>query len=355
MINFFGIIHQSGGCGPELLGAIELLRSREIPVRCIVPEGDSVARGSRADYLRSLGCSVVNYRPGIFEKCKVLLSFGEDKMFDYMREYSDRPKWVVWSSCMSHVISAEVSAFQDGLIDEFFFQTPANAKDVGPKIIQEAGGGKLGYRNSYRPYINPDSPYMTLSSPPRSDEEFIVGRATRDDPDKWHPDSWRMYGSILGPADKTVKIEVAGWGEVAQSKVGNPCDPSSRWNGFMNITIQGHIYEPSEMASFYGRIHTLLHYYPFVETYGIATAQAMLCGAVPISANSRGFQEQIEHGKTGFLCNSPDEAAFYASRLAFDEELRSRMGDAARNAALDGVANPENAWPWWESLCNERF
>ena len=91
MINFFGIIHQSGGCGPELLGAIELLRSKGVPVRCIVPEEDPIVRSERADFLRSLGCTVVNYRPGMFEKCKILMSFGEDKCFDYMREYSDRP------------------------------------------------------------------------------------------------------------------------------------------------------------------------------------------------------------------------------------------------------------------------
>lgn len=354
MINFFGIIHQSGGCGPELLGAIELLRSKGVPVRCIVPEGDNVARGDRADFLRSIGCSVVNYRPGLFEKCKVLVSFGEDRMFDYMREHSDRPKWVVWSSCMSHVIDAEVEAMKDGLIDEYFFQTLANAA-VGKEICRAAGKGtKIAFRGSYRPFIKADSEYMPLSSPPRSDEEFVVGRATRDDPEKWHEDSWRMYGSIMGPSSKPVRIEVVGWGGVAMSKVGNPCDPSSRWNGFMNISLKSHIYEPSEMASFYGRIHALVHYYPFVESFGIATAQAMLCGAVPIAANARGFQEQIIHGETGFLCDSPDEASYYASKLAFEEPLRAKMSAAARKAALDGVANPVKAWPWWESLLQER-
>ena len=355
MINFFGIIHQSGGCGPELLGAIELLRSKGVPVRCIVPEGDAVSRGDRADFLRSLGCSVVNYRPGLFDKCKVLVSFGEDKMFDYMREHSDRPAWVVWSSCMAHVVSAEVEAMKDGLIDEWFFQTPANAQDIGKKICTAVGKGtKLAFRNSYRPYIKHNSSFMLLCNPTRSDEEFVVGRATRDDPAKWHDDSWRMYSSILAPSTKPVRVEVAGWGDVAQRKVGNPCDPSSRWNGFMNITLRGHIYDPAEIASFYGRIHTLVHYYPFTESFGISTAQAMLCGAVPIGANARGFQEQITHGETGFLCDSPDEAAFYASTLAFDDVLRSKMSDAARESALNDVANPDKAWLWWKTLVAER-
>lgn len=355
MINFFGIIHQSGGCGPELLGAIELLRSRNVPVRCIVPEEDPIVRSDRADFLRGLGCTVVNYRPGLFEKCNVLMSFGEDQMFDYMREYSDRPKWVVWSSCMSYVVDVEMQAHKDGLIDEYFFQTEANGDLVGPQLVNQIGKGtKIAHRKNYRIYINPDSEYMPLSAPEKSKETFRVVRATRDDAEKWDEGSWRMYGGVLCPSHKSVQVEVAGWGENAADKVGNPCDPSSKWSGYLNVALHPHISDPIEMAAFYGRAHVLLHYYPMVESFGIATTQAMLCGAVPIAADSQGFREQITHGETGFLCNSPDEAAYYASMLAFDDERWERMSRAARESALGTTANPYHAWPWWDFLLKEK-
>lgn len=355
MINFFGIIHQSGGCGPELLGAIELLRSRLVPVRCIVPEDDPIVRSDRADYLRRIGCTIVNYRPGIFEKCNVLMSFGEDMMFDYMREYSDRPKWVVWSSCMSYVVDAEVSAYKAGLIDEHFFQTEAAADLIGPKLVKSAGKGtKIAHRKDYRIYINAESGYMPLSFPKKSKETFNVVRATRDDPAKWHEDSWRMYAGILAPRNKHVQIEVAGWGQNAGDKIGNPCDVSSKWNGLMNIILHDHINDPLEVASLYSRAHVLLHYYPFVESFGIATTQAMLCGAIPISADSQGFQEQIVHGETGFLCKTPDEATYYASMLAFNEDKRREMSQAARESALGNTANPHSAWPWWDFLLKNK-
>jgi glycosyltransferase involved in cell wall biosynthesis len=355
MINFFGIIHQSGGCGPELLGAIELLRSRNVPVRCIVPEDDPIVRSDRADFLRKLGCTVVNYRPGLFEKCNILMSFGEHKMFDYMREYSDRPKWVVWSSCMSHVVDVEVQAHKDGLIDEYFFQTEANGDLVGPALARAIGkGAKIAHRKNYRLYINPNSEYMPLIPLERSRDIFNVVRATRDDEEKWDEESWRMYGGVLCPSHRAVQVEVAGWGQNAADKVGNPCDPSSKWNGFLNVTLHPHIENPLEMAALYGRAHVLLHYYPFVESFGIATTQAMLCGAVPIGADSQGFREQIIHGETGFLCKTTDEAAYYASTLAFDDERWVKMSRAARESALGTTANQKHAWPWWDFLLKEK-
>lgn len=356
MINFFGIIHQSGGCGPELLGAIELLRSKNVPVRCIVPEDDPIVRSDRADYLRGLGCTIVNYRPGIFEKCKVLMSFGEDEMFNYMRRYSDRPQWVVWSSCMSFVVDVEIDAYRDGLIDEHFFQTKQNGDAVGPAICDRLGkGAKVAHRGGYRPYVNHKSAYMPLVSLPRSKDTFVVCRATRDDEAKWDQDSWKMYSGILCPSHKKVQIEVAGWGAEAQNKVGNPCDPSSRWNGELNINLRDHIYDPIEMAEFYGESHVLHHFYPFIETFGIATTQAMICGAVPVVSDEDGFRHQVIHGETGFLCKSPEEASFYASLLAFDDERWSKMSQEARRTTLeDGAGNASLAWPWWEYLVNHK-
>ena len=283
------------------------------------------------------------------------MSFGEDKMFDYMREYSDRPKWVIWSSCMSYVIDVEVEAHKDGLIDEYFFQTEANGNLVGPQLVKRIGkGAKIAHRKNYRVYINPDSEYMPLAAPEKSDEAFYVVRATRDAPDKWHEESWRMYGGVLCPSHKAVQVEVAGWGQNAVDKVGNPCDPSSKWSGYLNVTLHPHIEDPTDMAALYGRAHVLLHYYPFIESFGIATTQAMLCGAVPIAADSQGFREQISHGETGFLCNSPDEAAYYTSTLAFDDERRREMSRAARESALGTTANPNHAWPWWDFLLKEK-
>jgi len=356
VISFFGIIHQAGGCGPELLGAIELLKSKNVPVRCIVPMGDPIVDSGRANFLRQLGVPVVHYRPGMFEECKILMTFGEDKCFDYMRQYSDRPKWMIWSSCMSHLIDAEISAIQDGLVDEYFFQTTSNGDLVGPQLVKAAGKGtRICHRKGYQIYINPKSRYMPLAPKKKNRKEFRVLKASRDDAEKWHEESWRMFSSIMAPAGIKVQVEVAGWGEKALYKVGNPCDPSSKWNGSLNVILNDHIYDPLLMSELYATSHCLLHYYPFLESYGISTTQAMLSGCVPIGSNTQGFKEQIQHGVTGFLCNSADEASYYASYLAFNPKKREEMAREARNWQLhDGSGNPEKSWLWYEFILKEK-
>jgi glycosyltransferase involved in cell wall biosynthesis len=356
MISFFGIIHQAGGCGPELLGAIELLRSKSVPVRCIVPAGDPIVNSERADFLRNMGVAVVSYRPGMFQECKILMTFGEDKCFDYMRQFSDRPKWMIWSSCMGHVVDCEVDAMKDGLIDEFFFQTRSNGDLIGPQLVKAGGKGtKICHRKGYQMYINPKSLYMPLVSQKKSKKQFTILKASRDDSEKWHEESWRMFSSIKAPSGVKVQIEVAGWGDNALYKIGNPCDPSSKWNGELNVTLHDHISDPIHMAELYGKSHCLIHYYPFTESFGISTAQAMLSGCVPIGADAQGFRDQIEHGKTGFLCNSADEASYYASYLAFNPNVREEISKAARTFVLDeGVGNPEKAWPWWNFILKEK-
>lgn len=351
MISFFGIIHQSGGCGAELLGAIHLLRRKGVKVRCIVPMDDPVAHGSRAKWLRSLGVTVVNYRPGMFERCPVLVSFGEDVCFDYMREYADRPKHMVWTSGMSFGVDVEAAAFRDGLIDEFFFQSKAISKVVIPQILQDSPDAVLKTRLNYIPYIEADCPLYPFAPGEKPENEFIVGRATRDDPEKWHEESWRMYGNIHTPASKSLRVKVAGWGANALEKIGNPCDPTSRWADYFNLELHGHIYDPAEITAFFGGLHVLLHYYPVVESFGYATVQAMLAGAIPIGARAGGFTDLICHGETGFLANSTDEAAYYASSLAFDEPLREKIAAASRRWVLEeGPGNPELVWPWWGDL-----
>ena len=351
MINFFGMVHQCGGCGPELLGAVELLRTREIPVRCIVPIDDPIVNSPAADYLRQIGCLVANYEPGMFARCEVLMTFGEDVCFEYMRKYSDRPKHVVWSSCMSHVIEKEIEAHNDGLIDEFFFQTKENGDAVGPQIVAKCNGKPVAYRNGYRPFVNANSAWMPLTITEKSKEVFTVFKAVRDDAEKWDEYTWRIFSGIVWPAGKKVEVEVAGWGDNARFKVGDPTDPTSKWNGELNVILHPHIYEPQIMSDLYKKAHVLLHYYPFVESYGLAVTQAMLAGCVPVCVNAQGFQQQIIHEKNGFLCDTPEEAIFYASLLAFSEPMREKMGKAARAHVINhGSGNPHEAMKWWDDI-----
>jgi hypothetical protein len=354
-VTFFGIVHQSGGCGPELLGALDLLQSKGVAVRCFVPIGDPVASGDRAEYLKARGVEVLNYSPGVFSTSQVLMSFGEHLCFDYMRKFSDRSPWMVWSSCMSWAIDREVEAHSDGLVDEFFFQTERTAKKVSSKV-EERSVRPVHYRPGYLAHVNPDSDYGGYRKHiAKNPQEFRVCKAVRDDPEKWHEDTWRMFCGVVAPKHKKACIEVAGWGDNARDKIGNPCDPTSKWNSLFDINLHDHIVDPIQMAQLYGRSHALLHYYPFEENYPRATLQAMLAGAVPIAESKGGFLDQIRHSETGFLASCPDEAAYYTSKLAFEDATWRKMSEAAAKWVVEeGPGNPDKCWPWWEELLKSR-
>lgn len=337
------------------MGALDLLQSKKVPVRCIVPTNDPVANGSRAGYLRNRGIEVLEYSPGLYSKSGLVVSFGEKWTLDYIQENSDKPDWLVYSGCMSWATPRESVAHLEGVIDEFFFQTSRSAWSVSSQIMAETKK-TVHFREGYRPYINPFNDYAEYNRHVnKPNDEFRVGKAVRDDPNKWHINHWRMCASITVPKNLKLHFEILGWGGNADKKIGNPCSTDSLWSNRFNLNLRGHEVSSIKMAQFYGRSHTLLHYYPFVETFGFATLQAMLAGCVPIGAAEGGFLDLILHGETGYLASCPDEAAYYTSKLAFEDATWHKMSDAAAKWVVEeGPGNPDKCWPWWEELLKSR-
>jgi len=68
-----------------------------------------------------------------------------------------------------------------------------------------------------------------------------------------------------------------------------------------------------------------------MEHFGIATAEAMSAGAVPVVV-ARGGQPEVV-GEAGVLWETMEECAEATRRLCGDDELRARLGEAARQRA----------------------
>ena len=67
-----------------------------------------------------------------------------------------------------------------------------------------------------------------------------------------------------------------------------------------------------------------------VENWPRVGLEAMAAG-VPLVVDAKGgWQEMLRHGRTGYLCRTDDEQAYYAARLAYDEEHRLRLAAAPR-------------------------
>lgn len=77
-----------------------------------------------------------------------------------------------------------------------------------------------------------------------------------------------------------------------------------------------------------------------LEHFGMTTAEAMGYGAAPVAIARGGQVEVVEDGVSGYLWATPQELAERTLALTRDEELRRRMGRAAR-AASGRFSRPE--------------
>ncbi len=77
------------------------------------------------------------------------------------------------------------------------------------------------------------------------------------------------------------------------------------------------------------------------EGYGIAAVEAALCGTPSVVTGDSGLSEAILDGVTGITVSQDDPAAVAESvlQLLTDDDLRRRMGEAARHRAVQ-----EQAW-----------
>jgi phosphatidylinositol alpha-1,6-mannosyltransferase len=76
------------------------------------------------------------------------------------------------------------------------------------------------------------------------------------------------------------------------------------------------------------------------EGFGIVFLEAAACGVPAVAGRSGGSHEAVADGETGFVVNPRDVGEVRAAivRLVEDDELRERMGTAARRRALDEFA-----------------
>lgn len=73
------------------------------------------------------------------------------------------------------------------------------------------------------------------------------------------------------------------------------------------------------------------------ESFGLAALEAMSCEVPVVATRAGGLPEVVVDGETGFLCavGDVDGMAEAAMRLLSDEELRRRLGQAARRRAIE--------------------
>ena len=78
------------------------------------------------------------------------------------------------------------------------------------------------------------------------------------------------------------------------------------------------------------RARALLHLIGFDEPFGLSVVEAMACGTPVIAYNRGSMPELIEHGVTGFLVDTLDEAVAAIERVGEIDRATCRARVAER-------------------------
>lgn len=349
MITIYGI---GSHISYEETGALELLRSQGVHIQSILPPTASEADLHLAQATLSrfyVNCSV--YKTGDFEQAGLVVSFGRPEIFELIRKTGDRPKKMVYGLPEVTATSAEVKALADGFIDEIFTQSQKRAFQTVADLVKRAQRG-VEHRAGYTPFCNPLSEFNQLKfAEAKNPQKFTVLTETPDAPDYCFPNHWAMVCGVTTPLEKTKNVHALNWGKALTKKAGNPGNSNSKWHGEVEASLTHRPPTIEERKDAYAEASVLLHFYPADDVFCFSAARAILSGAVVVGSPLPAFVDLINHGETGFIARSADEAAYFTSRVAWEPHLRAKLAANAYNwFTSKGPGNPDNCSPWWEPL-----
>lgn len=150
---------------------------------------------------------------------------------------------------------------------------------------------------------------------------FTIGRLSRDHPDKHHPEDSALYRLL---AWQGAKVRIMG-GSCLMNELrhcGNcellPVDAEPGPNFLRSLDV------------FFYRTSPKLH-----EAAGRVVMEALASGLPVIAHVSGGYTDWIQHGENGFLFARQEEALGHLLSLRSDSHLRSQLGQAARETAMN--------------------
>ena len=100
---------------------------------------------------------------------------------------------------------------------------------------------------------------------------------------------------------------------------------------------------------FYKHCQIVLQSTDTTENWPRVGFESMASGSVLVVDNRGGWRQMVEHGKTGWLCDHERDFIYYASKMAYEPNLRSDMAHAARERGLE-LGGLEASVASWEEV-----
>lgn len=177
-------------------------------------------------------------------------------------------------------------------------------------------------------------------TPPKSHAKLVIGRLSRDIPDKHHPDDPSLY-------------RLLGWNGGHTRIMGGTCLAPLLAEETSVELLPINQEQPADFLRtldvFFYRTHPRLH-----EASGRVIVEAMACGLPIIAHKSGGYTDWIEQGKNGFIFSTQEEAHDLLRLMKNEPERRKRMSTDARLSA-EKIAGETARQVYFEWITQQRI
>jgi hypothetical protein len=246
---------------------------------------------------------------------------------DIIRRYSENTAFV---NCMTWLFEEEKRRQAEGKIKTFLYQND-DVRQIQAPVLRALNPSAPAKFLTFVPYFDSGKfPFIDK----RTEDYFGCGRISRQDQDKYSAKTLHIYEYFVAPKPKAGMF--LGFDERSARKVGVPAPWILTARDQRQITQQ----------EFYEHCEIVLQPTDTVENWPRVGLEAMASGSVLIVDNRGGWTRMIEHGKTGWLCNSTQDFIFYASKMAYEPEMRREMAHQARvrGQGLSGLGASIASW-----------
>jgi hypothetical protein len=328
-----------GGANTEAWHTLKLWRRFGAEVLVLPTSPPSEAWRAR---VATIGCRTIDATPDQWPRVPglpgaLVISFCNREFLREAGRFRDLGCRIVWVGCMNWLFAAEREHYlRHGPFDAYVFQSEFQRSELAGQLE------KFGVKPSQCHRIPgafawEDFPLRPLAHPRSA--PLVVGRLSRAAPDKFSANTWPIYRRIPHP----IRARVMAWDPKIARKLG----PPPPWAQCLPANA-----EPA--VPFLGSLHCMLQVNGGAkENWPRSGLEAMACGVAIVAENRWGWREMIRHGQTGYLADSEDELAYYAARLAYDEDHRLELIRSARRALEEELAPPERIWEGWSRLFSQ--
>jgi len=243
-----------------------------------------------------------------------------------------RTKRTVFANCMTWLFDKEKQRTTEGKIGMYLYQNEAVKQKNMPELKSLNDNPEIRFM-TFKPYFeNSLFPYIKQ----RSDEYFGCGRISRQDADKFAKETLHIYEYFVSPKFK--KGFFLGYDHRTQQKIGNPFD-------WITVAIDQTV---CSQQDFYKHCEIILQPSDTTENWPRIGFEAMSSGSVLIVDKRGGWEQMVEHGKTGWLCERPRDFIYYASKMAYEPNMRDDMAENARLRGLELGGLEASVASWWK-------